>query len=101
MTVNGNSKAAEYLRSIDGQTTLDNSITKLYKQKGEKINGSDKDRRAHTKCAGSIFLQKVVDKIVFYVIIETEVAQQMLRNKRRRKRSDDKCRQNANLQEMR
>ena len=47
------------------------------------------------------FLQKVVDKIVFYVIIETEVAQQMLRNKRRRKRSDDKCRQNANLQEMR
>ena len=47
------------------------------------------------------FLQKVVDKIVYYVIIETEVAQQMLRNKRRRKRSDDKCRQNANLQEMR
>lgn len=47
------------------------------------------------------FLQKVVDKIVFYVIIETEVAQQLLRNKRRRKRSDDKCRQNANLQEMR
>lgn len=47
------------------------------------------------------FLQKVVDKIVFYVIIETKVAQQMLRNKRRRKRSDDKCRQNANLQEMR
>ena len=47
------------------------------------------------------FLQKIVDKIVFYVIIETEVAQQMLRNKRRRKRSDDKCRQNANLQEMR
>ena len=47
------------------------------------------------------FLQKVVDKTVFYVIIETEVAQQMLRNKRRRKRSDDKCRQNANLQEMR
>ena len=31
------------------------------------------------------FLQKVVDKIVFYVIIETEVAQHMLRNKRRRK----------------
>ena len=47
------------------------------------------------------FFAKVVDKIVFYVIIETEVAQQMLRNKRRRKRSDDKCRQNANLQEMR
>lgn len=47
------------------------------------------------------FCKKAVDKIVFYAIIETEVAQHMLRNKRRRKRSDDKCRQNANLQEMR
>ena len=36
-------------------------------------------------CGQYFFLQKVVDKIVFYVIVETEVAQQVLRNKRRRK----------------